>query len=92
MGLWVLAAAAGWIPIAGSLLHAVAIAVTFVAVTSGFGSVVAARYDARRAARGEVRTPGASSLPGMEWQTPTPVGGVAAARRPTPPPSQTPSS
>ncbi|HZS58539.1 MAG TPA: polymer-forming cytoskeletal protein [Gemmatimonadaceae bacterium] len=92
MGLWVLAAAAGWIPVAGALLHAVAIAVTFVALTSGFGSVVAARYDARRAARGEVRTPDASSLPGMAWQTPTPVGGVAAARRPTPPPSQTPSS
>ena len=63
------------------MLHAVAIAVTFVAVTSGFGSVVAARYDARRAARGEMRTPDASSLPGMALaKTPTPVGGVAAAR------------
>jgi hypothetical protein len=92
MGLWVLAAAAGWIPIAGALLHTIAGAVTFVALTSGFGSVIAARYDARKAARVETRTPGASSLPGMAWQTPTPVGGVAAARRPTPPPSQTPSS
>ena len=92
MGLWVIAAAAGWIPIAGALLHAVAGAVTFVALTSGFGSVIAARYDARKTARGEARAAEASSLPGMAWQTPTPVGGVAAARRPTPPPSQTPSS
>jgi hypothetical protein len=91
MGLWVLAAAAGWIPIAGALLHAIAMAVTFVALASGFGSVIAARYDARKSARGEMRTSGSSSLPGMAWQTPTPVGGVAAARRPTPPPSQTPS-
>jgi len=92
MGLWVIAAAAGWIPVAGALLHVVASAVTFIALASGFGSVIAARYDARKAARGEMRTPDASSLPGMAWQTPTPVGGVAAARRPTPPPSQTPSS
>ena len=92
MGLWVIAAAAGWIPVAGALLHAVASVVTLVALASGFGSVIAARYDARKAARAETRTPDASSLPGMAWQTPTPVGGVAAARRPTPPPSQTPSS
>lgn len=92
MGLWVLAAAAGWIPVAGALLHAIAVVVTVVAVAAGFGSVIASRYDARKAARGEARAADASSLPGMAWQTPTPVGGVAAARRPTPPPSQTPSS
>jgi hypothetical protein len=88
MGLWVLAAAGGWIPVAGTVLHAIAVAVTFLAVTAGFGAVIAARYDARRQTL--VDTPPASAIPEMAWQTPTPVGGVAAARRPTPPPPQTP--
>jgi hypothetical protein len=88
MGLWVLAAAAGWVPVLGAVLHAVAGAATILAITAGFGSVLVARYDARRhAPAGTPRTPDAASMPGVAWSTPTPVGGVAAARRPTPPPS-----
>jgi hypothetical protein len=92
IGLWVLAAAAGWAPVAGAVLHAVAGAATGLAVTAGFGAVLAARYDARR--RPLVDTPlaasGTPSLSNVAWATPTPVGGVAAARRPTPPPPQAP--
>jgi len=82
-GFWVLGALFTWAGILGVLLRLVAAAVTWVAVTVGFGAALLSR--------GGTRTPtgSASSLapPAEEdysWQTPTPVTGVAAAPRRTP--------
>ena len=80
LGLWAIAAAFSWSPLVGSVLRAAAVAVTWVAVTVGLGALVASRVALRRghgagAAAGVVADP-------MVWQTPTPVTGVAAARRP----------
>jgi hypothetical protein len=87
MGLWVLAAAGTWVPVAGVLLRGVAISVTAVALMAGFGSVLLA-HRARRVATGPM-SPAIDATDAM-WQTPTPVGGVAAARRPTPAPPKQP--
>jgi hypothetical protein len=80
LGLWVAAAAFNWSPLAGSILHAVALAVTWVAVTLGLGAIVASRVTLRR---GQTVTGShVAAADPMVWQTPTPVTGVAAARRP----------
>jgi hypothetical protein len=78
LGLWIAAAAFAWSPLVGSLLRAAAVAVTWVAITLGLGALVASRVALRRVQSAEV---GGSADP-MIWQTPTPVTGVAAARRP----------
>ncbi len=80
LGLWLAAAAFSWSPLAGSLLRAAALAVSWVAVTLGLGALIASRVALRRVQSG----PGAQagSADPMVWQTPTPVTGVAAARRP----------
>lgn len=61
-----------------------AIVITWVAVTVGFGATLLSRGGARRADR-EAHAPSTVSDE-YSWQTPTPVSGVAAARRPTPAP------
>jgi hypothetical protein len=78
LGLWLAAAAFTWSPLAGSILRAVALAVTWVAVTLGLGAFVSSRVVLRRADA----TPGAAASDPIVWQTPTPITGVAAARRP----------
>ena len=80
LGLWGVAAAFSWSPLAGSLLRAAAVAVTWVAVTVGLGALIASRVALRRA-QGPDGAAGVTADP-MVWQTPTPVTGVAAARRP----------
>jgi hypothetical protein len=80
LGLWVAAAAFNWSPLAGSILRAVALAVTWVAVTLGLGAIVVSRVTLRRG-RTVTGSHVAAADP-MVWQTPTPVTGVAAARRP----------
>ncbi|MFN2565395.1 MAG: polymer-forming cytoskeletal protein [Gemmatimonadaceae bacterium] len=78
LGLWLLAAAFTSSPLIGSILRAAALAVTWVAVTLGLGALIASRVTVRRA-----QSPsGAPAADPMLWQTPTPVTGVAAARRP----------
>ena len=82
MGLWLLAAVFTWQPIAGAILRGVALAVSWVAVTVGLGATLLSRagtkpLDARR--RTATRRPAPEDF---AWQTPTPVTGVAAARRP----------
>jgi hypothetical protein len=86
-GLWVVAAMLGSVAVLGVLLHVLASAVTTIAILVGCGAVLVSRRDARTAATIRAQT-GAhpSPIPDLLWQTPTPVGGVAAARRPTPPP------
>ena len=79
--LWLVAAAVAWAPLAAGIVRLVALAATWVAVTAGFGAVILSRVAPRRAA-----APLSPVVPldEISWQTPTPVSGVAAARRPTP--------
>jgi hypothetical protein len=82
LGLWLLAAIFTWQPIAGAVLRGVALAVSWVAVTVGFGAAMLSRAGTRRI---DARERAAARRPAPEdlaWQTPTPVTGVAAARRP----------
>lgn len=78
LGLWLLAAAFSWNPIAGSVLRAVALAGCWVALTFGAGAAILTRAGTRR--EGDVRRPRPTD--DLSWQTPTPVTGVVAARRP----------
>lgn len=83
LGLWLLAAIFTWQPVAGAVLRGVALAVSWVAVTAGLGAALLSRagtrpLDHRERAAG-ARRPAPADL---AWQTPTPVTGVAAARRP----------
>jgi hypothetical protein len=83
LGLWLLAAIFTWQPVAGAILRGVALAVSWVAVTVGLGAALLSRAGTRPLDRRErasaVRRPAPADL---AWQTPTPVTGVAAARRP----------
>lgn len=80
LGLWILAAAFTWAPLAGMALRTIAVAVSWVAATIGFGATLLSRGGARRPRAAAA----ASAVDAMSWQTPTPVSGVVAARRPTP--------
>lgn len=84
MGLWILAAALGRLPAAGAILRGIAASATATAIMAGFGAVIVARQDARRSRQLAPATGPAGDNIG--WQTPTPVAGVTAARRPTPAP------
>jgi hypothetical protein len=84
LALWVAAAAMTWQPLMGAVLRGIAMTVTFAALTAGFGATVLSRAGAR-AATVKAAAP-SSPVEEMSWQTPTPVSGVAAARRPTPAP------
>ncbi|NUO65132.1 MAG: hypothetical protein HOQ12_03580 [Gemmatimonadaceae bacterium] len=79
-GLWAAAAVLSWVPVLGALLHALAFVVTWAAATVGLGAAIVSRGGggAREAA---VAAP--SATPDIGWQTPTPISGIAAARRPT---------
>ncbi len=88
--LWIAAAALGAWPTVAVALRVVAVAMSWVAVTAGFGATLISRAGTRRVAPVEplplpepdVR-PAASRPAAPVWQTPTPISGVAAARRPT---------
>jgi len=78
---WLLVAALSAVPLVASVVHAMAMLLTWVALTSGFGAAIRSRAGRRRAGG----TPQPAALEDeVSWQTPTPVGGVVAARRPTP--------
>jgi hypothetical protein len=75
--LWAVAALLVWAPLAATVVRAAALAITWAAGTLGFGSALLSRG-------GTARRVGAGTRP-IElaaWQTPTPVAGVTAARRP----------
>ena len=80
LGMWVVAAAFQWSPIASGILRALALAITYVAATAGFGAAILSKGGTRRDVA-KVQ-PVADEM--AVWQTPTPVTGVVAARRPTP--------
>jgi len=77
LGMWIIAGALSGLPVVGALLRAVAVMVTFVAVTAGLGATILSRAGTR-----SVEATAAKPLEPAVWQTPTPVTGVAAARRP----------
>jgi hypothetical protein len=81
MGLWVVASAFAWAPIVETILRGIAVAITWVAATAGLGAAVLSRGGTRRPADPIGPLAPVNDLP---WQTPTPVSGVVAARRPTP--------
>jgi hypothetical protein len=81
MGLWIVAAAFQWSAVVSGLLRALALAVTFVAATAGLGAAILSRGGTRRDVGKEEPVKEADVA---SWQTPTPVTGVVAARRPTP--------
>jgi hypothetical protein len=82
--LWLLAGGAASLGLAGSVLRLLAFLSTWIAATVGLGATIITRAGTRTAA-----SPPRVAAPPVEeyaWQTPTPVSGVAAARRPTPAP------
>jgi len=75
--LWMVAALLSWSPLAATVVRAAALAMTWVAVTLGFGAALLSRAGTHR------RTvTGAPPAELASWQTPTPLTGVVAARRP----------
>ena len=77
-GLWLMAAILSWVPVLGSLLHALAFVVTWAAATVGLGAAVVTRGGGRPAAAPLIAVAEGAEL---GWQTPTPISGIAAARR-----------
>lgn len=77
LSIWLAAAAFTWSPMVGLVLRSMALGLTAVAVTAGVGAVVKS-FRAASWRDGEIATPVIDEL---AWQTPTPVGGVAAIRR-----------
>lgn len=75
---WFIASASVGTGPLGTVAQIVAIGVTWVAMTAGFGATLLTRA-------GTARTERRAATPQVHgWQTPTPIGGVAAARRPIP--------
>jgi hypothetical protein len=72
---------------AGALVRLLAVAFTWVACTTGFGAALMARGGMHRV---HVRM-ATSEVESAGWQTPTPISGVMAVRRPpVNPPAGTP--
>jgi hypothetical protein len=82
--LWIAGNAFAWTGGLGAGLSIAAAAITWVALTAGFGAVIVTRAGTRPLPVAAQLAPAPTAE--HEWQTPTPVSGVAAARRPTPAP------
>lgn len=80
--LWLLAGGAAFMGLPGSVLRLLAFLSTWIATTVGLGATIITRGGTRVAATQP--TFAAPPVEAYAWQTPTPVSGVAAARRPTP--------
>lgn len=74
---WLIAAGLQSSGNAAIVARAVAFGITWVAATAGLGAVLLARASAQRKAAKPPASAGG-------WQTPTPIGGIATARRPVP--------
>jgi hypothetical protein len=74
---WVLAAAMQSSGGTAVIVRAAAFGVTWVAATAGLGAVLIVRASAKRKSVKPAASAGG-------WQTPTPIGGIATARRPVP--------
>lgn len=75
---WLVAAILTPLPAAAAVARAIAFVLTWVAVSAGFGAALRSRAGTRRPAPAEPEPEDEIS-----WQTPTPMGGVVAARRPS---------
>jgi hypothetical protein len=89
--LWIVAALLGGMPAVALLVRAAAVSLTWVAVTAGLGAGLLSWAGTRGPRRGPDAAVATGAVPtdrsGVPvWQTPTPVAGIVAARRPTPPP------
>jgi hypothetical protein len=76
--LWMVAAALAWAPLAATVIRAAALAATWAAMTLGLGAAILSRAGTHRKVAAGTRPVELAS-----WQTPTPLTGVVAARRPT---------
>ena len=81
LALWLVSGALTAIPVVAVLIRIVAGLVTWVAITVGLGATLLSRGGTRAH---HAPAPLPTRTQDFEWQTPTPVAGVAAARRPTP--------
>jgi hypothetical protein len=81
--LWLLAGGAAYLGLAGSVLRLLAFLSTWIAATVGLGATILTRAGTRTAIS-PPRVAAPTVTEEYAWQTPTPVSGVAAARRPTP--------
>ena len=75
--LWMIAALLVWAPMAATVVRAAAVAASWAAVTLGLGAAILSRAGTHRRLAS-----GSRPVELAAWQTPTPVTGVAAARRP----------
>src|SRR5215207_648659 len=75
--LWFLASLLVWAPMAATVIRAAAVAATWAAVTLGLGAAILSRAGTHRRLAS-----GSRPVELAAWQTPTPVTGVVAARRP----------
>ncbi len=82
--LWLLAGGASFMGLAGSVLRLLAFLCTWIAATIGLGATIITRAGTRSPVSLPQMPP--PPVESYAWQTPTPVSGVAAARRPTPAP------
>lgn len=80
--LWIAGTAFPWTGAIGLSLRFLAVLITWIAVTTGVGAVIVTRAGTRAVVPPAQVAPAPTAE--LEWQTPTPVSGVAAARRPTP--------
>ena len=76
---WVVVAALTGTGTVAAITRLLALAITWVAATAGLGAAVTSR-----AGTGRRKAPEAAPSKLQGWQTPTPVAGVTAARRPIP--------
>ena len=81
LGFWVLAAAFAWNTVLHMALSGIAFVITWVAVTAGLGAAIISRAGTRPVVEANAAP---APVEELAWQTPTPIGGVVAARRPTP--------
>jgi hypothetical protein len=75
--LWLLASLLVWAPMAATVIRAAAVAASWAAVTLGLGAAILSRAGTHRRLAS-----GSRPVELAAWQTPTPVTGVVAARRP----------
>ena len=75
--LWLLASLLVWAPLAATVIRAAAVAASWAAVTLGLGAAILSRAGTHRQLAS-----GSRPVELAAWQTPTPVTGVVAARRP----------
>jgi hypothetical protein len=75
--LWLLAGLLVWAPMAATVIRAAAVAASWAAVTLGLGATILSRAGTHRRLAS-----GSRPVELAAWQTPTPVTGVVAARRP----------